>query len=528
MNRRDFIKVVGAGTLVSPRPKTQDSRPREFDYIVVGAGSAGCVLANRLSADSSVRVLLLEAGGPVNNDPAVTTPGKWVTLIGSRFDWGYATEPEPGLQNRRITFPRGKVHGGSSAINAMTFIRGHQFCFDRWERAGNSGWGYAALLPYFKKSERNEMGETPYRGGDGPLAVSLCTDPHAAHRAFLAAVAQQQFKVDARYDFNQPTPVNVAGYYQKNILDGKRHSVADAFLTPVLSRPNLEVRSQCQATKLVIEGNRAAGIEYVRDGKPERARAAREILLCGGVIDTPKLLMLSGIGPADHLKSHNIAVFADVPGVGKNFQDHLKLSIRWNGKTELPGSTVTAGMFLRSDPANSGEPPDLQFYVGRGLETPDRFITITVSLVFPKSRGEITLRSADPLAPPVIRANYLQEQSDVTALVRGVKLARYFGEADSYADLKGEEMLPGPAAKSDADLAAFARRDTDTIYHGAGSCKMGPASDKTAVVDPSLRVRGVDGLRVADGSIMPEVVNATTNAACVMIGEKASDLVRNA
>ena len=242
-----------------------------------------------------------------------------------------------------------------------------------------------------------------------------------------------------------PTPVNVAGYYQKNILDGKRHSVADAFLTPALSRPNLEVRSQCQATKIVFEGKKAAGIEYLRDGKPETARASRQIVLAGGVIDTPKLLMLSGIGPADHLKSLGIPVIADVPGVGKNFQDHLKLSIRWNGKTELPGSTVTAGMFVRSDPGNYGDPPDLQFYVGRGVETPDRFITITVSLVFPKSRGEVPLRSADPLAPPIIRANYLQEQADVDALVRGVKLARWFGEADAYADLKGEEMLPGPA-----------------------------------------------------------------------------------
>jgi len=228
------------------------------------------------------------------------------------------------------------------------------------------------------------------------------------------------------------------------------------------------------------------------------------------------------------LKSLGIPVIADVPGVGRNFQDHLKLSIRWNGKTELPGSTVTAGMFLRSNPGNYGDPPDLQFYIGRGLETPDRFITITVSLVFPKSRGEVTLRSADPLAAPIIRANYLQDPADVEALVRGVKMARWFGEADSYADLKGEELLPGPAARSDADLAAFARRDSDTIYHGAGTCKMGPAADVTAVVDPSLRVRGVDGLRVADGSIMPEVVNATTNAACVMIGEKASELVRNA
>jgi choline dehydrogenase len=283
-----------------------------------------------------------------------------------------------------------------------------------------------------------------------------------------------------------------------------------------------------QATKLIVEGKKVVGVEYLRDGKPERVRAAREIVLCSGVVDSPKLLMLSGIGPAAHLKSLDIPVVADVPGVGRNFQDHLKLSIRWNGKTELAGSTVTAGMFLRSNPGNYGDPPDLQFYVGRGLDTPDRFITITVSLTFPKSRGEITLRSADPLAAPVIRANYLQHDDDVKALVQGVKLARWFGEADSYQDLRGDEIAPGPAAKTDADLAAFARRDSDTIYHGAGTCRMGPATDPAAVVDPSLRVRGVDGLRVADGSIMPEVVNATTNAACVMIGEKASDLMRQA
>lgn len=520
MKRRDFIKAVAASPLIT------GVQPRsEFDFIIVGAGSSGCVLANRLSANASTRVLLLEAGASPGADPAITTPVKWVSLIGSKYDWGYATEPEPGLQNRRIAFPRGKVHGGSSAINAMTFIRGHQFCFDRWERAGNAGWGYAALLPYFKKSERNELGETQYRGADGPLAVSMCTDPHAGHRAFLAAAAQQMFKVDARYDFNQPTPVSVAGFYQKNILDGKRHSVADAFLTPALARPNLEVRSLCQATKVIFEGKKAVGIEYLKAGKSEQARA-NQIILSGGVVDSPKLLMLSGIGPADHLKTIGIPVVADVPGVGRNFQDHLKLSIRWNGKTELPGSTVTAGMFMRSDQSAWGEPPDLQFYVGRGVETPDRFITITVSLVTPKSRGEIRLRSADALAAPIIRANYLQELADVNSLVRGVHLARWFGESDAYANLRADEILPGAAMKSDADIATFVRRDSDTIYHGAGTCKMGPATDPAAVVDPSLRVRGVDGLRVADGSIMPEVVNATTNAACVMIGEKAADLVR--
>ena len=515
--------MVGASPLLAGVAQS----PKAFDYIIVGAGSAGCVLANRLSADSSVRVLLLEAGGPANTDPAVTTPGRWLSLIGSKFDWGYATEPEPGMQNRRIVFPRGKVHGGSSAVNAMTFIRGHQFCFDKWERLGNPGWGYDALLPLFKKSERHEMGETEWRGADGELTVSLCTDPHAGHRAFLQAAAQHGYKADARFDFNMPAPVNIAGYYQKNILDGKRHSAADAFLAPVLSRPNLEVRSLCQATRLLVEAGRVVGIEYLRDGKPEQARATREVIVSSGVVDSPKLLMLSGIGPADQLKTLGIPVVADVPGVGRNFQDHLKLSVRWNGKTELPGSTVTAGMFTRSSQMDWGNPPDLQFYVGRGTEAPDRFVTITVSLVQAKSAGEIRLRSADPLAAPVIRANYLQEQADVEALVRGVKLARWFGEADAYQPLIADEVLPGPAMKSDADLAAFVRRDADTIYHGAGTCKMGPASDATAVVDPTLRVRGVQGLRVADASIMPEVVNAPTNAAAVMIGEKAAILIKS-
>ena len=523
MKRRDFIKAVAA----APALRLAQPAGRDFDYIIVGAGSSGCVLANRLSADPGVRVLLLEAGGPHGDDPTITTPGKWVSLVGSKYDWGYSTEPEPGLDNRRITFPRGKTIGGSSAINAMTFIRGHQFCFDRWERAGNPGWGYEALLPLFKISERHEMGETPYRGADGPLAVSMCTDPHAGHKAYLAAAAQHAYKVDARYDFNIAGPINTAGYYQKTILDGRRHSVADAFLTPALARPNLEVRSECQASKLVIEKGRATAVEYRRGGVTEQARASRAIIVSSGVIDTPKLLMLSGIGPADHLKSLGVPVVVDVPGVGQNFQDHLKLSVRWQGKTELPGSTVTAGMFTRSDPANWGDPPDLQFYVGRGVETPDRFITITVSLVWPRSRGEIRLRAADPLAAPIIRANYLQDEADVNALVRGVKLARWFGEADAYTPLKGDEIAPGAAANSDGDLAAFARRESDTIYHGAGTCKMGPSGDPTAVVDASLRVRGVEGLRVADASIMPEVVNAPTNAASVMIGEKAALLLKS-
>jgi choline dehydrogenase len=531
MNRREFIATSFA-TIVRPERSSRPfativRQPPTFDYIVVGAGSSGCVVVNRLTADGKTRVLLIEAGGPTSADATVSTPGKWTSLLGSSFDWGYTTEPQAGLNNRVINFPRGKGYGGSSAINALAFIRGHRFCYDRWEALGNKGWGYEALLPLFKRSERNESGPNDFRGGDGPLAVSYCTDPHASHKAFVTAAWQNGFKGDARYDFNGPDPNHTAGYYQKNILNGKRHSAADAFLVPALSRANLTVHSPAQATRLMVETGRCAGLEYLRNGQRETARASREVILCAGVVDTPKLLMLSGIGPADHVKAIGVPVTLDLPGVGKNLQDHLKLSLRWNGTGELPGSTVTAGLFARSNPTLAGTPPDLQFYVGRGLETPDRFITITVSLVRPESRGEIRLRSADPLARPIIQPNYLQEQADVDALVKGARLTRYFGEAESYEPLRGDEIEPGPAAKSDADLAAFVRRASDTIFHPAGTCKMGPEADGMAVVDLQLRVRGIQGLRIADASIMPEVVNTTPHAACVMIGEKISELIKS-
>ena len=524
--RRDFLKaatllpIVSRGAAVRTQPKA------EADYVLVGAGSSGCVLAYRLTADPSVRVTLIEAGTSGEGDPAITTPGRWTSLLGSQYDWAYRTEAVTGMDNRQIAFPRGKAYGGSSAINAMTFIRGDRRCFDRWRDLGNPGWGYDDVLPLFMRLEKNETGGSEHRGADGPLAVSGCYDPHAAHRAFLTAAIHTGYQADARFDFNRPIPQGVAGYVQKNILDGQRHSAAAAFLVPALKRANLTVRSQAVATKLVFDGTRVVGVEYLREGQREVVRATREVILCGGVIGSPKLLMLSGIGPADHLRSQAIAVVADVPGVGGNFQDHLKLSVRWQGKQELPGSTVTAGLFTHSNPIEAATlPADLQFYVGRGLEEPDRFVTITPSLVRPKSRGEVRLRSANPQDAPMLRANYLQEADDVRALVRGVHLARWFASVAVYEPLRGDEVEPGNAAKSDADLERFVRRATDTIYHAAGTCRMGPASEAAAVVDPALRVRGVQGLRVADASIMPEIVNATTHATCVMIGEKVADLL---
>jgi len=483
--------------------------PRVPDFIVVGAGSSGAVLVNRLTEDPAVSVVLLEAGVSGERDPLVTTPGRWVSLLGTSYDWSYVTDPEPGLEGRRLACPRGKAQGGSSAINAMVHIRGHRDCYDEWKALGNPGWGYDELLPFFERSDA--------------LAISPCRDPHASHLAFLDGAHELGFDSDSEHDFNAPNPDGVAGFVRKNIDDGRRHSTSSAFLEPAMSRRNLTI-VRAQATRLVCEGRRVVGVEYLREGYLERLGVRREVVLSAGVIESPKLMMLSGIGAADDLHEHAIAVVANRPGVGRNLQDHVKLSLRWIGTTSLQGSTVTAGLFTSSG-LRSGR-ADLQFYVGRGLAQSDDLVTITVSLVRVDSRGRVTLQSVDPTSPPRIQVNYLRERIDVDALLGGVELARRFGRTNAYRPLVGEEVDPGRTTTSAFDLEQFIRQKSDTIYHVAGTCKMGPASDPMAVVDHELRVHEVEGLRVADASIMPELVNAPTHAACVMIGEKCASLLR--
>lgn len=529
-----------------------------FDYVIVGGGSAGCVLANRLSEDRDVTVCLLEAGPP-DRHPLIHMPMGIIWMMRSKvLNWNLYTEHEPEMNGRRMFWPRGRTLGGSSSSNAMCYLRGHPADYDEWAVLGNPGWSFSDVLPYFKRSEHQERGASEYHGVGGPLNVADLRSPNRLTDVFIDAGLEAGLPFNK--DFNGASPEGV-GPFQVTQKNGRRCSTARGYLKPVRSRPNLTVITEAYATRVLFEQNRAVGVEYRHRGALRKVGAKQEVILSAGAIQSPRLLMLSGVGDSQHLAETGVEVLQHLPGVGQNLQDHLDIilvqactqpvsyGITW--RTVLRGGVdllrymhAGRGMFTTNGAegcavarsALDEARPDLQFHFSPGkLRNHARDLlflcgegySLHVCNLRPKSRGDIRLTSADPAAPLAIRANYLTHPDDLEHMLRGFKLARRILGAKPFAQYRGEEIVPGKKVQSDDEIRDFIRAKAETIYHPIGTCKMGDsAHDPLAVVDARLRVHGVDGLRVVDASIMPLLVGGNTNAPTVMIAEKAADMIK--
>jgi choline dehydrogenase-like flavoprotein len=526
----------------------------EFDYVVVGGGSAGCVVASRLSEDSKVRVCLLEAGGPGNTWVVKAPIGIAIQVPSKTNNWAFETVPQPGLNGRKGYQPRGKALGGSSAINAMVYIRGHRSDYDGWAALGNAGWAYDDVLPYFKKSENNEVVQDGFHGSGGPLNVASLRTANPFQEYFLEAGRQLQMPMNA--DFNGAHQMGI-GVYQVTQKNGERWSAARAYLEPNLSRPNLKVITGAAARKILFDGKRAIGVEFSRDGKPESVRARREVILSSGAFQSPQLLMLSGIGNAAELKGLGIDVVQHSPGVGQNLQDHIDYAFSYRSKSldnfgisfaglrklwreigryrregvgMITSNVAECGGFLKTDPTLAV--PDIQLHFsmamadnhGRNRRLGHGF-GCHVCLLRPKSRGSVTLESADPAAAPRIDPKFYDHPDDLEVMVKAFKVTRRIMDAEPLAKWQTLDMFSA-GVKTDDEIRTALRNRSDTVYHPVGTARMG--TDEAAVVDPQLRVNGVEGLRVVDASIMPTLIGGNTNAPSIMIGEKGADMIRAA
>jgi choline dehydrogenase len=522
----------------------------EYDYIIVGSGSAGSVLANRLSAKPEIKVLLLEAGGS-DNSFYVRMPAGIANLSGPRFNWGFETAPQAAMKGRRMYWPRGRLIGGSSSVNAMVYMRSQPADYDHWRQLGNAGWSYDDVLPYFKKAERNERLHDRFHGADGPLNVAERPYTNPLSHAFVEAA--QQAGLPFNPDFNGALQLG-CGLFQVTQKNGRRWSAASAYLHPAAARENLTIVTKAQATRVLIENGRAVGVEYARGRRRHTARASQEVVLAAGAINSPQLLLLSGIGPAEELRARGVSVVHDLPGVGKNLQDHLNVNIVQRAKRGSaldgknrglapigvaleylfygtgPGTSnvAEAGAFAISELGAAN--PDVQYHfipaqVVNHARTPmdGDGVTVHACCLRPQSRGEIRLASTDPLQPPVMDPNYLAADYDLKVLIAGLRQGRDILAAQAFKPWLGEERLPGPAVQSNAELEDFIRATAETEYHPVGTCKMG--SDPMAVVDEKLRVRGIERLRVIDASIMPAIVSGNTNAPVIMIAEKGAEMM---